>query len=211
MTVRTIAVGDFLANCLVAWKNAQALVIDPGDEPRRIIELLDAEKLTVACYLLTHGHADHAMALAELARARPAPVALHAADAAWAFERPNPVLPFHPSPARPDAIARLLRGGEEFTDAGMRWTAIHTPGHTPGSVCYHLPDEGLLFTGDTLFAGSAGRTDLPGGDAAALAASLRKLAGLPDATRLHCGHGPRTTLGAEKRDNPYVRAALARR
>ena len=139
--------------------------------------------------------------LAALAATRSAPILMHPDDQAWAFTDLNSMPPFYTTPQQPStAIAELVEG-TTYALAGLTIGIIETPGHTPGGVCIHFRQEDILITGDTLFAGSVGRTDLPGGDSRALTASLQKLKGLPDATRIYPGHGPDSTLGQEKRTN----------
>jgi glyoxylase-like metal-dependent hydrolase (beta-lactamase superfamily II) len=205
MDVRTVAVGAFEVNCfIVSGSGGQAIVIDPGADADRIASLLDRHRLSAAVYLLTHGHVDHISAVAALCRARPAPVALHRADCDWAFSAANQMPPFYGVPERPSEIARRLEDGQEWTDAGLTYRVLATPGHSPGSVSFHFPDPNALFCGDTLFAGSVGRTDLPGGDSGALSASLQRLAGLPRGLTLYPGHGPPTDLDTELRVNPFL-------
>jgi hydroxyacylglutathione hydrolase len=206
MEIETIPVGPFEVNCYLAWGAARrAIVIDPGEDADRILDALSARKLEVAAYLLTHGHADHVSALAEVCRRHPAPVAMHPDDARWSFTRTGAIPGAYPPPGKPQAEIRPLADGQEGTDGGMRWQVIATPGHTPGGVSLYFPDEGVLFSGDTLFQGSVGRTDLPGGSARTLSESLARLARLPDATRVFPGHGPATTIGEEKKTNFFLR------
>ena len=205
MHIELLAVGPFETNCFVVWGEArQALIIDPGSEPDRILRLMDEERLGVAAYLLTHGHMDHISALAEIHRTRPAPVAIHGADLAWAFGELNQMPPFFGVPERPSRIERSLDDRQTWTDGGLTYHVMTTPGHTPGSLCFHFADEKALFCGDTLFAGSVGRTDLPGGDAVELTRSLAKLARLPADTAVYPGHGPATNIGHEKQTNFFL-------
>lgn len=205
MDVYGISVGAFEVNCwIVAGIGRQALVIDPGADAERISAVLDEHALTVAAYVLTHGHMDHISALAELHRERRAPVALHEVDAGWAFTDANRMPPFYDQPAAPDALERFLADGQTWNDAGLRYRIIGTPGHTPGSVCLWFEDEQALFSGDTLFAGSIGRTDFPGGDMPAMQRSLETLIQLPDETRIYPGHGPLSTIAREKRTNMFM-------
>lgn len=206
MQVESLTVGLFASNChfLVA-DGGRALVVDPGGEPERLLTLLDERGWIPAAYLLTHGHVDHVHALAPLHARYPAPIGLHPLDAAWAFTDLNAYPPYYDTPVAPPRLDRAWADGEEWTDAGLTYRVIETPGHSPGGVCFHFPAEKVLLAGDTLFQGSVGRTDLPGGDARLLAASLRKLLTLPDETVVYCGHGPRTTIGRERRSNPFLR------
>jgi hydroxyacylglutathione hydrolase len=205
MEIETVVVGPFETNCFIAW-NAQheALVIDPGSDAELITAFLQRHRLAVRAYLLTHGHVDHVSALAAVHRSAPAPMAMHGDDAKWAFGEANQLPPFFAPPHSPDGEIVILGDGDRRTDGTFESVVLWTPGHTPGSVCFHFPNEGVLFAGDTLFAGSVGRTDLPGGDARALSRSLAKLAALPDETRVFAGHGPATTIREEKQSNFFL-------
>jgi hydroxyacylglutathione hydrolase len=206
MHIETIVVGEFQVNCGIVWRDAsQAIVIDPGSDPDAILALVRRERLTVCAYMLTHGHVDHISALADLCDAMPAPIGMHASDLSWAFSEANGMLPFYPPPRRPAEIARHLIDGQVWQDGGIECRVIATPGHTPGSVCLFFPADNVLFSGDTLFAGSVGRTDLPGGDARRLSKSLGRIAELPDHVSIYPGHGPVTDLAKEKRTNFFMR------
>jgi len=192
-------------NCLILHGTAnRVLVVDPGEDADKITEAIINQSLSVSAYLLTHGHADHLGALAALTDRLPAPVLLHAADAAWAFSPVNQIPPYYGVPAKPAAGMLPLSGESTRHDAGLTYTIIPTPGHTPGCVCYYFPADKVMITGDTLFAGSAGRTDLPGGSTATLQASLRHLRTFADDTCIYPGHGLESTLGQEKRTNPFM-------
>ncbi|AKJ63876.1 MBL fold metallo-hydrolase [Kiritimatiella glycovorans] len=206
MQIETLATGPFEVNCyLVTGDDTHALVIDPGAGGERIDRVLREKKWEVAAYLITHGHADHLNALGGLHRRRRAPVAMHPADAEWAFDDRNQIPGYYGVPERPDTIERELADGQIWEDAGLRYRIITTPGHSPGGVCFHFEDEQVLFSGDTLFQGSVGRTDLPSGDAKVLSDSLKKLlARVGDRCRVHPGHGAPTTIGAEKKSNFFL-------
>lgn len=202
-----VVVGPYGANCwVIAGAKREAVVIDPGADPDEIHWVLVRIKATVAVYICTHGHVDHVGALAALQKRHPGPVAIHPDDAKWAFTFANSMEPDYPKPDEPTQIERFLREGDEYTDAGVTWKVIATPGHTPGGVCIYIPSASALFTGDTLFAGSVGRTDFPGGSSRVLSASLRRLTALPDETVVYPGHGPSTTIGEEKRSNFFIRS-----
>lgn len=189
----------------MVWNNTdQALIIDPGCDADRIEAILQSNSLNVAAYLLTHGHADHISALAELHEQHPAPVYVHAEDLAWCFTEQNQILPYYPVPKKPDADFIHPEQIGTFKAADMDIRCIDTPGHTPGGVCYHFEEEKTLFSGDTLFKGTCGRTDLPGGDGRILAQSLKKLAELPDDTEVYPGHNNSTTIGNEKANNFFM-------
>ena len=211
MNVAMFPVGAFQTNCVIAWgASCKAVLFDPGDDAHTIAAFLDAHGLDVAAYVLTHGHVDHVSALAALHGERPAPLAIHAADRDWAFTPENAMPPFYAAPAAPDAIERKLFDGGEWTDGDLAYRVIETPGHTPGSVCLHFPADDVLVAGDTLFAGSVGRTDLPRGDSRTLSLSLLKLADLPETTAVYPGHGPQTSIADELRTNYFLQAAAAR-
>ena len=204
--IETVVVGPFGVNCFIVWAHpANAIVIDPGDDAKEIEAVLNTHALTVGAYLLTHGHVDHVSALAGLHRSHPAPVAMAPQDQTWCFTETNRLLPFYTAPRKPDSAWIELTDGTACGVPDLSAEVIATPGHTPGSVCFLFRGEGVLFTGDTLFAGSAGRTDLPGGDGAALAASLTRLLRLPDSLTIYPGHGSFSTLARERETNPFMR------
>ena len=204
--IETVVVGAFEVNCyLVSGDDRTALVIDPGGDPDRIAELLDERGWKVAAYLLTHGHIDHISALDTLLPKRPAPVAIHTADAEWAFSPRNSMPPYYSAPALSPSDLHRLAADQIWTGAGLSTRILATPGHSEGCVCFHVESADALFCGDTLFAGSVGRTDLPGGNPRTLAASLKRLSTLPPRTTLYPGHGPPSTLDHEARTNYFMR------
>ena len=206
MNIETVVVGPLQVNCYLVWEAPRkALVIDPGWEAGKILSVLERHRLSVAGYLLTHAHADHLSALAELHQAYPAFIGIHADDLEYAFSHVNIVPPYYPPPKAPAAeVSRVFRSDESWTDAGLEYQVIPTPGHSPGGVSFYFPNGQALFSGDTLFAGSVGRTDLPGGNPRILARSLARLATLPDETKVYPGHGPSSTIGIEKAENYFL-------
>jgi hydroxyacylglutathione hydrolase len=208
--LRTLAVGPLQCNCsiLADESTREAVVIDPGDEPERILGALDAINLRPVALLHTHAHFDHIGGTREVKEATGAAIRLHPADLLLYESLPNQAAFFGISAAAPAPVDAPLADGDTIHFGRHRLTVIHTPGHTPGSTCFLLSGEpAALFAGDTLFRRSIGRTDLRGGDTEAILASIRtRLFTLPDDTPVVCGHGPGTTIGEEKRSNPFVRA-----
>jgi len=194
-----IQVGTFDVNCSIISRNGNVWVVDPGSEGDRIVSCLKDENLFPTAILLTHAHFDHIGGIPELQTAFPElPVYAHPNDKVMFAHPMNQYMPDYPS----IGIPKNLRDARELADV----TVIETPGHTPGGVCYYFAAEKLLLSGDTLFAGSVGRTDLPGGDMARLMQSLKSLMQLPEDTKVIPGHGPETTIALEKKGNPFVRA-----
>lgn len=207
MIVESFPVGPLRCNCTILGDEVthEALVVDPGDNIPEILSRLQKHGLTLRQIVITHAHIDHVGGAALLRKATGAPVFLNQKDlgllgmmeiqAGW-LGVPTPQI------APPDASAD---DGLSIGLATLPAEVLHTPGHTPGSICLHFPAQHLLLAGDTLFAGSIGRTDLPGGDGRRILRSLReRLVVLPDATRVLPGHGPETTIGEEKQSNPFL-------
>lgn len=215
MDIQRIVTGAYQENAyLVGVCGGAAVVVDPGADAALILDALRAADASLAAVFLTHGHLDHISALPELLAAvrAPVPVLVSAADAAWCFTERNALFPYRPVLVPPDSLEPRLADGLSLRYGDASFRVLSTPGHSPGSVCLLLETgssgaPAALFSGDTLFAGSIGRTDFEGGDDAAMAASLRRLASLPDETRVLPGHGPATTIGRERRANPYLAAA----
>lgn len=197
--------GEFQTNCyIVASEKGNAVVIDAGDEPQRIEEVLREQNLTLKLLLLTHGHFDHILAVKALQKKYQVPVAVCKEDA-FMLEEPKSVYTGYYMPVV-DALCidadKKFQDGDVLTVDELQFRVIATPGHTPGSCVFACED--ILFTGDTLFQGSIGRTDLYGGDHALLIRSLQKLKELPGEYRILSGHGEQTTLSREKLENPFM-------
>ncbi|MGN0852954.1 MAG: MBL fold metallo-hydrolase [Kiritimatiellia bacterium] len=207
MDYQVMPVGPIEANCVVLWGARQeAWIVDPGADAAKIVSFLEERKLTPVLVALTHGHFDHIGAVTDLvARWPQLPVHLGPADEPLAFNPLNAWAPYYAATARPPTLAADLTDGAELAAGGLAARVIATPGHTPGGVCLHFESDGLLLTGDTLFAGSCGRTDFPGGSAPVLKDSLKRLAAFPPETRVVAGHGEMTTIAQERATNPFLR------
>ncbi|MFO7937808.1 MAG: MBL fold metallo-hydrolase [Kiritimatiellia bacterium] len=204
MDIKVIGVGPYEVNCTILWKDPEkAWLIDPGADADRIKSVLDGNGLTLGVVVLTHSHFDHISALNRVLDGLKVPVYMHRNDEAFAFSPMNSMPPY-PVTERPPTLNLEKNDGDMIECGGLAARILTTPGHTPGGWCLYFKEHSLLFAGDTLFAGSVGRTDLPGGDWDMLTASLRKLKKLPGNTRVICGHGPETTIGTEKQRNPYL-------
>ena len=197
---RVIPVGPLAVNCYMIFdeKSKKLLVIDPGDDADLIISAAESYPYESAAILLTHAHVDHIGALPEVKKALNAEfVYLGQGDEELYRSPENHILPYLPP------VANLPVTTAQLDLPGL--TLLLTPGHSAGGSCFYFPEQKLVISGDTLFAGSVGRTDLPGGSFAVLEKSIReKLLTLPEDTFVYPGHGPRTTIGNEKRSNPYL-------
>lgn len=208
MVIRKLTVGPLEENCYIVGdeKTKHAVVIDPGDEPDRIIEAINADGFEVTGIICTHSHFDHIGAAGDIKKATGAKVLIHKDDiepyenvkdqaAFWGYDIND--LP------RPDGF---LAEGDDVRVGQLIFKVLYTPGHSPGGICLH--GEGVVFTGDTLFHGSVGRTDLYGGDVTKLRESFRRLLSLPEDTEVFSGHGTDTTIGIEKRENFFAQEWL---
>jgi len=199
-----LEVGELETNCYLFFDEAdrRCLVIDPGAEAERILELIAGEKLLPQAVVLTHGHPDHLGAAAAIGARFRIPLWLHKADDQMLRSQGQRGLAalfgIEPLPA----AGRLLADGDILSAGGMELKVIHSPGHSPGSIL--LLGQGLLFSGDTLFQGDVGRTDLPGGDEKELRRSLDRIRELPPNTLILPGHGPGSVLEQELQNNPYL-------
>ena len=193
LKIDTLTLGLYQVNCYVVRNedSSRCVVIDPGYDGQTVLRFLKEQNLHLEAILLTHGHFDHVGGVKELAAETDCKVYLH--DLERTMPEAMTAGPLYATDNYP----------HRFSVAGMDFTVLHTPGHTPGSVC--LLCEDALFSGDTLFAGSCGRTDLPGGDWATILASLGRLKELPGNYQVFPGHGESTTLAQEKKYNPYLR------
>ncbi len=204
--VVTLTNGGFAENCyLVADAGrGEAAIVDPGEEVRLFRARLRHEGWTLRAIWLTHAHVDHVAGVAALREEAGLPIFLHPADRALYERLPVQAAQFGLDLAVPPPPDHELADGSSVSVGAFAFQVVHTPGHSPGGVCF--VGHGLALVGDALFAGSIGRTDLPGGDLKTLLASIHeRLLVLPDETVVLSGHGPATTIGAEKKNNPFVR------
>jgi len=204
MIIKTIVIGPLQVNCYIIADEAskKAIVIDPGDEPERIIDVIKENRLEVEYIICTHGHFDHVGAVIDIKKETGAKVVMHkedlelynsAKDAAflWGFDAED-------QPA-PDMY---VNDGDIIKAGGLSFKVLYTPGHSTGGICLYSGD--IVVTGDTLFEGSVGRTDLPGGDMARLKKSFQRLMSLPEKTKVLPGHGPASSIGREKKENMFA-------
>lgn len=205
MIIEKLAVGPFDTNCYIVGSEStkEGMIIDPGDKAKEILKKVEDLQLDIKLIVLTHGHVDHIGALKGVKEATGAEVAVHGDDAkSVGRKQPLSIMLglFYPTPPSPD---RVLKDGDSIEVGDLHFEVLHTPGHTPGGIC--VMGEGVVFSGDTLFNSGIGRTDLPGGNYDKLMGSIQtKLMTLPDETIVYPGHGPDTTIGAERKGNPYL-------
>lgn len=203
--VTCITVGPFQENTffLRSISSSEVIVIDPGDEAPRLIEFLDSKNLRPVAIVNTHAHLDHVGAIQPLKDRYKVPLYLHSDDLPILKAAPAAARMFAVPEPRVPEVEFEMSEGETLALAGLKLEVLFTPGHTPGHVSLRV--DGRLFSGDVLFCGSIGRTDLPGGNTETLMNTLfQKILPLPDDTVVHCGHGPNTTIGEERVSNPFL-------
>lgn len=207
MLIRCFTVGPLAENCWLIADDASrdAVLIDPGEEAPRLLAALDAERLTLRAIWLTHAHFDHVGAVAAILRDRPVPVYLHDADAQMLAAAGAAAARWQVPIEQPPPADRAVAEGDTVQVGSVSFQVMFTPGHSPGHVSY--VGHGHCFSGDCLFAGSIGRSDLPGSNATDLQASLDRLGMLPPESTVHPGHGPMTTIAAELASNPFLSGA----
>lgn len=208
MKIIGLAVGMIEANCYIigCTKTGEAMVIDPGAEGSRILDAIEQNNFKVKYIVNTHGHHDHIGALSEVKEGTGAEILIHSEDSQM-LENPNKNLSaFMGQDSRQPGADRLLRNGDIIEVGELSFQIIHTPGHTLGGISVYNKEEKVCFTGDTLFLGSIGRTDLPGGSYPAIIKAIKeKLLVLPDEVTVYPGHGPETTIAKEKKINPFLK------
>ena len=206
MNIKTLPVGQLETNCYVVVneQRLECVVIDPGDESNTILDYIEDNKLKCCAIMLTHGHYDHIMAVEELRKEYGIPVIAHEEEK-QILENPRGNLSTMIGMPFTVKADRFVKDEELLVTAGFSIRVLHTPGHTIGGCCYYLADENLLFSGDTLFWESVGRTDFPTGSMSALVRSIKeKLMVLPESTRVYPGHMGSTSIENEKQNNPFL-------
>ena len=204
LTIRSFAVMPFDENCyVVSDETGEGVVIDPGGMASAILAYIREAQLSIKAVLDTHGHCDHIGANDEIRDATGAPLYIHKADAPMLSDMRLNLSAFMGFKALSRPAEHLLSEGDKISFGNSELEVIHTPGHTKGGVCF--VGDGVAFTGDTLFAGSIGRSDFPGGSEVELIGNIKKkLLALPDETKVYSGHGPSSEIGWERKCNPYL-------
>ncbi len=207
MIVEMVTVGPFQENCYVIGDEESKIgaLIDPGDEAARIALTVERLGLAIGSILVTHAHVDHVRAVAPLAEEYLCPVLMHEEAEAMLKMAPQQALMMGMKFGKVPAVDGYIADDEVVEVGPLRLRSLYTPGHAPGHLAFHAEDEGIVFSGDALFAGSVGRVDLPGGSMQVLMQSIiGRLLPLPDETRVLSGHGPETTIGLERISNPFL-------
>jgi len=210
MKIDCVIVGEYQTNCYILRADSEAkqcLLIDAGLEPSGLIGFLEKELLNPVAIVLTHGHIDHTAAVSVLRSRYPQmKVYIHKLDADMLTGKRDNLSLLAGVEINTESADVLLEEGDIIEQAGIKLAVLHTPGHTPGGICLHSQQDGAAFVGDTLFAGSVGRTDFAGGSMTELVGSIKKkLFSLPDETVIYPGHGSGSTIAEEKAHNPFVR------
>jgi hydroxyacylglutathione hydrolase len=205
MILETLTVGPFQENCYVIGDGETGAIVDPGDEAARIALAVEQTGLEIGQILVTHAHIDHVGAVGALADEYACPVLMHAEAEPMLQQLPTQAMMMGLRFGKVSAVDRHIQDGEILEVGSLKLQSLYTPGHAPGHLAFYVESEGLVLSGDALFAGSVGRTDLFGGDMEVLVRSIReRLLTLPDETRVYPGHGPQTTIGDERAYNPFL-------
>ncbi len=207
MIMERLVVGRFQENCYIIGdeESGMGALIDPGDDAVRIVFAVEQTGLVISRILVTHAHVDHVRAVAPLADEYSCPVLMHTEAAETLKTLPRQAIMMGVRLGKVPKADEYIEDNEVLEIGALRLRALYTPGHAPGHLAFYVEDEGLIFSGDTLFAGSIGRTDLPGGNMDLLMRSIfERLLPLPDDTRVLSGHGPETTIAREQMTNPFL-------
>lgn len=211
MILQGLTVGPFQENCYIVGDEAsgEGALIDPGDEATRIALAVEQTEVEIGSIILTHSHIDHVGAVADLADEYACPVLLHAEAEQMLQNVQQQAVMMGVKFGRVPEVDRYIGTEETLQVGGVRLRSLYTPGHAPGHLAFYIEEEGVVISGDAVFAGSIGRTDLPGGSMEVLMASIRdQILTLPDETRLYPGHGPETTVGNERATNPFLQGGF---
>jgi len=202
--LKIFTVGPMEANCYILYNpdKKEGLIIDPGAEGARLIKFIEQEKICINYIINTHGHPDHIGANRQIKEYANAPILIHQYDAPMLTRRGSVLSLIFPLESSSPAADTFIKDGDLIECAGMKLKVLHTPGHTPGGISLLIDDA--IFTGDTLFSGSVGRFDLPGGSEEVLLNSIKKILSLDENLIIYPGHGPSTTVSEELRSNPFI-------
>jgi glyoxylase-like metal-dependent hydrolase (beta-lactamase superfamily II) len=211
MKLESLTVSLFQENCYIVGDEnvGEGILIDPGDEASRIALAVENTGLEIGRIIITHPHIDHVGAVAELAEEYSCPVLMHPEGEEMLDDLPSQAMMMGVRLGSIPQLSGHVEDGQRIRVGGITLEALYTPGHCPGHVAFYCESEGMLFSGDTLFAGGIGRTDLPGGEMETLMHSIQeRLLTLPEDTRVYTGHGAPTTIGEEKAHNPFLHGGM---
>ncbi len=205
MILEMLTVGPFQENCYIVGDEEIGALIDPGDEATRIALTVERIGIQIGQIVATHAHIDHVRAIAPLKDEYGCPVLMHAEAEAMLRTAPQQAMMMGLRFGKVPEVDRHITDGEVLEVGSLRLHSLYTPGHAPGHLAFYAEEQGIVFSGDALFAGSVGRVDLPGGSMEVLMQSIsERLLTLPDETRVLSGHGPETTIGQERATNPFL-------
>ena len=211
MILETLTVGPFQENCYIVGDQESGIgaIIDPGEEAARIAMAVEQTGLDIGSIIITHAHIDHVGAVVALVDEYACPVLMHAEAEATLGQLPTQAMMMGLRFGKLPTVDRHVGDEEVLEVGGIRLRSLYTPGHAPGHLAFYIEDEGLVLSGDALFAGSVGRVDLPGGSMEVLMRSIEeRLLTLPDETMVYPGHGPQTTIGKERASNPFLQGGI---
>ena len=211
MILEMLTVGPFQENCYILGDETtgEGALVDPGDEAARIAIAVEQTNLEISQILITHAHVDHVGAVAALVEEYACPVLMHAEAEPMLKQLPTQAMMMGLRFGKVPNVDRHIEDGEVIKVGSLELASLYTPGHAPGHLAFYIQSEGVVLSGDALFAGSVGRVDLPGGSMEVLMKSIEeRLLTLPDETKVYSGHGPQTTIGNEKAYNPFLQGGL---